>query len=85
MRMRIATAQEMAVAVCVLLAALLGLYWNSSHVEGNPKEIKKTTCYSVYIIIFAYYDSPVVLHQIIIMQVDLCISDEAQTCVFELC
>ena len=29
------TSQEMAVAVRVLLAALVGLYWSSSRVEGN--------------------------------------------------
>ena len=30
---------EMAVAVCVLLAALLVLYWSSSRVEGNHKKL----------------------------------------------
>ena len=44
MRMRIVTrefaSQEMAVAVCVvLLAALLGLYWSSTRVEGNDIEL----------------------------------------------
>ena len=44
-RMRIATriaTKEMAVAVRVLLAALLGLYWRSSDVDGKYRELTST-------------------------------------------
>ena len=33
---------EMAVAVRVLLVALLGLYWSSSRVEGNSRDLIST-------------------------------------------
>ena len=36
--------QEMVVAVRVLLAALLGLYWSSSRVEGNQRELNVANC-----------------------------------------
>ena len=49
MRIRLATriVQEMAVVVRVLLAALLGLYWSSSRVEGNHRfeGLHITVCY----------------------------------------
>ena len=35
---------KMVVAVRLLLAALLGLYWSSSRVEGNQRELNVATC-----------------------------------------
>ena len=57
MRMRICSAssqlsQEMAVAVGVLLAALVGLYWSSSRVEGNATKFN-ITCYALQLAIRA--------------------------------
>ena len=40
--MRSSHAHDVAVAVRVLLAALLGLYWSSSRVEGNHRELKSS-------------------------------------------
>ena len=72
---------EMAVAVRVLLAALLGFYWSSSRVEGNYRKLHLDTTIS-YIthMHIRIYASPFVLHKS--MLVDLCMSNEAKN---ELC
>ena len=64
-------AQEMAVAVRVLLVALLGLYWSSSHIEGNRRELHLHTTVSYFTHVhMRIHASPFVLHKS--MLVDLC-------------
>ena len=40
----------MAVAVRVLLAALSGLYWSSTRVEGTHRELNRITGYKIPVI-----------------------------------